>query len=179
MKQIKLSDHTVSQMNSYMFDTNVWIFIYGPIANNEEYKQKKYSGLLQDIIGRKASLYITSLILSEYINRVLRLGFFQWKRNTGNENAKFKDDYRPTPEFKQQLELVKAQVDDILKVAEKRPDDFNSTDMDVDKILSSMSENMDYNDSYIARNCEKNKMFLVSDDRDMAYAPYNINVISL
>ncbi len=167
MKVDNLRAHKVSPMNSYLFDTNVWIYIYGPIAGSERKKQVAYSGLLREIIDRGAGLAITSMVLSEYINRVLRIGFAQWKLRTGNENADYKRDFRPTQDFKDALADVKAQVKDILStVTMRRPDDFNS--MDVDRMVQSMSSSADYNDIYLVRCCEKGMMCIVSDDRDIA-----------
>lgn len=176
MEKIKITDHQVSCLNSYLFDTNIWMYIYGPIAGSYSYKQKKYSQLLKDIMSRKAGLFVTSLILSEYINRVLRMGFDLWKRNNNHLNADFKHDYRPTEDYKQQLAIVRAQVEDILKVAKKRPDDFHI--IDVDNILGTMSSEIDYNDSYILNNSESGNLIIVSDDRDMCSSNKNVRVIT-
>lgn len=175
MERIELSKHIVSPTNSYLFDTNVWLYINGPIAGSRPDKQKKYANLLHDIISRDSGLYVTSLILSEYINAVLRMGFRLWKGRESRSGADFKRDYRPTDDYSHQLELARAQVEDILKFAKKRPDDFNA--INIDKILASMSNTIDYNDSYLLRNCEKGMLYMVSDDGDMTSLEANVKVI--
>lgn len=171
----KIKDHSVNRTYSYLFDTNVWLYIYGPVAGSKQNKQKIYSNLLKDIISRKATVYITSLNISEYINVVLNIGFKQWKRANGLVNADFKHDYRPTEDYKAQLEDAIVQVQEILKVADKRPDDFNAIDINV--VFERMNKNADYNDSYMLKSCERGGMKLVSDDGD--FVAINSRVVLL
>ena len=161
----KIDKHVVSSNNAYFFDTNVWMFIFAPIAGTKKKKQSVYSSLLKDIQSRNATIFISSLVLSEYINAVLRMGFKQWKRVTGNVNADFKRDYRNTNDYQTILEDAVLQVKEILKVCVKRPDDFQI--IDIDCILASMNQDADYNDIYYIKDCEKHKMKFVSDDSDI------------
>lgn len=161
----RVDKHTVSPNNSYFFDTNVWIFIYGPIAGTDKKKQSVYSSLLKDIQSRNAAIFVSSLVLSEYINAVLRMGFAQWKRVTGNRNADFKRDYRSTEDYKVTLEDAVLQVEEILKVCIKRPDDFHI--ININSVLASMNQDADYNDAYYIKDCEKQNMKFVSDDSDI------------
>lgn len=170
MKIEHLSDHNVSQLNCYVFDTNIWLYIYGPMAGSQARKQRNYSNLLREILDRNAGLFITSLILSEYINRFLRICFDQWKSSNKLYNADYKSDYRPTPEFANSLSDVKAQVHDILSSCTARmPDDFNI--MDIDSLVDSISQQADYNDIYLVRRCERKGFWFVSDDTDIESIP--------
>jgi len=113
-------------------------------------------------------------VLSEYINTVLRIGFKQWKNN-GNYNADYKRDYRNTDDYKDTLADAIAQVEDILKITQRRPDDFNA--MDINAILAAMSQSSDYNDSYLVKCCEHANIKFVSDDRDIISINSPITVI--
>ncbi len=162
----EIRDHVVSPSNCYLFDTNVWLYIYGPMADTEKKKQQQYSKLLRDIVDHKAGLFITSMVLSEYINRVLRIGFEQWKRSTSNPFADYKRDFRQTKEYEDSLADVKAQVNDILSnVPDKMPDDFNS--INVKSVMNSMSKFADFNDAYLVNYCDKRGICFVSDDKDI------------
>ena len=37
----KLKDHNVNSRNSYFFDANIWLFIYGTIGNYEVEKKTR------------------------------------------------------------------------------------------------------------------------------------------
>lgn len=178
MATVRLRDHNVNATYGYLFDTNVWLYIYGPMASSRPHKQRAYTRLLQDIISRKATLFITSLNISEYINVVLKLGYKQWLRTNGlnPQIIDFKRDYRPTDDYKIQLEDARLQLGEILKVSEKRPDDFNS--MDVDLIIHSMDQTADYNDSYLLKMCELRDMKLVTDDHDLTTATTRVTLIT-
>lgn len=174
MEIIKVNQHNPNQSFGYLFDTNVWLYIYGPVAGSNAKKQRIYSNLLNSILERKAVIFITSLVLSEYINRVLRIGFQQWKDN-GNYSADYKRDYRGTDDYKDNLADAIAQVEDILKITQRRPDDFNA--MDINAILAAMSQSSAYNDSYLVKCCENANIKFVSDDRDIISINSPITVI--
>ena len=176
MKTINIEDYTVGPSECFMFDTNVWLHIFAPIAGSRPDRQKKYSNFLAQILSRKAGLYITSLILSEYINRVLRLGFSQWKISEDKMEARFKEDYRNTTHYQAMLQDAVSQINDILKITQRRPDDFNA--IDIEELLNSMDSHCDYNDAYIIQCCEKGKIKLVSDDKDFQQVSSTITLIT-
>lgn len=178
MATYKISDHKVSPASSYIFDTNVWIYIFAPLAEAKKHKQKAYSQLLKDILSRKATIWISSIIVSEYVNAVLRLSFKQWKRKNGLYEADFKRDFRPTEEYNTALSDVKAQMSDILSVCECRPDDFNH--INVTSIINSMgTASCDFGDAMIADVCNRNREIrLVSDDSDITEVELPFMVIT-
>ena len=172
----KASRHVVAPNSAYFFDTNVWLFIYGPVAGTNQRKQGIYSRLLKDIISHNAVVFVSSLVLSEYINAVLHIGFKQWKRITGNTNASFKHDYRITDDYLDRLNEAILQVQEILKVCNKRPDDFHI--VNIDSILGLMNHDADYNDSYYIHDCQEIGLKLVSDDSDMQNVQSPITLIT-
>lgn len=173
----KIKRVTVSPTDSYFFDTNVWMYIFAPLANAKKIKQSGYSAFLGEILSRKATIWINSLVVAEYVNAVLRLEFKQWMKQHQYHNADFKHDFRPTTEYQYALEAVKLQVADIMKIAQKRPDDFHK--IDIDKILVSMGSILDYGDSIFVETCAQNNMTLVTDDSDIAALDLPIKVITV
>lgn len=177
MNIVKIANHKVSPLNSYFFDTNVWLFINGPVAGTNQKKQDAYSALLREIIDLKATIFISSLVLAEYINAVLRIGFLNWKQQTKNPSADYKRDYRPTDDYYNTLKDAISQIEDILKIAQKKPDDFNS--INISDVLDRMSNKADFNDVYIAKVCEcRSSVKLVSDDADLQSLNMNIMLIT-
>ena len=175
MALTKIKDYIVSPQECFFFDTNVWIFLYGLIANYEKKKQQSYSSLLSQIINRKSMIFISSLVLSEFINRNLQLEFKHWKNITGNVNADFKRDFRQTVEYSNAKKTTIDSVKEIIEVTERRPDDFNA--IDIDELLN-YSNDCDFNDAYIAMNCKKGKMILVTDDKDFSWSYPELKILS-
>lgn len=176
-KIIKTRDYTVGPDDAFVFDTNVWLLLYGPVANVQPKKQQQYASLLRQIRERQAVIFITSLIISEYINRALRIEFDLWKNRTGNTNADFKHDFRPTGDYLQVLEDTKNQVLDILGITQRDYDNFHNEN--ISSILNRMSDKCDYNDSYILGSCKRLPAKLVSDDKDMKTLDYPITLITI
>ena len=179
MKTIKLSDYEVGPNDKFIFDTNIWLLLYGPIAGAETKKQKKYSSLFRKIADRKANIYITSLIVSEYINVVLRLGFKQWQKEdrNGRINSDFKKDYRATEHYQSTLNDAIDQITAILECTDRRPDDFHN--IDINSMLKQLDQTYDYNDAYIVKCCERDNITLVSDDADLVSINSKIKLITI
>lgn len=131
--------------------------------------------MLSSIIDRNGTIFITSLILSEYINRVLRIGFRQWQDENHSKDSDFKHNYRKTGHYRDVLDDAIAQIKEILNIAQRRPDDFNA--IDIYSVLDAMGHDSDYNDSYLIKCCENGGMKLVSDDGDMTRIDSNITLI--
>lgn len=176
MATIEISKHRVLSDDCYIFDTNVWLYIFGPMAGSNKRKQTMYSNLLKEINDRGAMIFITSLILSEYINRSLRICFEQWKDVNGYPNTDFKHGYRATDDYVEALNGVKDEVLSILQFSTRRPDEFNALNLDV--VLSRLNKECDYNDSYILSNCIRGNLKLVSDDSDMQVYSDKITLIT-
>lgn len=178
MATCKIGTHVVAPNNNYIFDTNVWMFLFAPIAGVQSYKQERYTKLLSDIMSRGATVWISSIIVSEYVNAVLRLSFSQWKENNMLQRADFKRDFRSTQEYKTTLQDINNQLTEMFKVSTRRPDDFNS--IDIISILDSMGEiSYDFGDAIIVDCCRRNKStYLVTDDSDITKGDFPFTVIT-
>lgn len=171
----RIDSYEVKSGESYFFDNNVWMLLFSPIVNSKPQSQRKYAKLLREIRSRGGMIFVSSLILSEYVNSNLRLSFKLWEKSTGNIGADYKRDYRPTQEYRDEVAAVESQVDEILKITERKPDDFNS--IHIDGVLKNMV-NSDFNDEYYIRLCELNNLKLVTDDTDILSTPRNVEIIT-
>ena len=84
-----LRKYKVTSSDCFFFDNNIWMFLFAPIADYNISKQRAYSKFLREIQSAGATIFISSLILSEYINRCLRISYGQWKERNHNT----KNDY--------------------------------------------------------------------------------------
>ena len=174
-KVTKIKDYKVTSGDVFFFDNNVWMFLFAPIAGVGGAKQKAYSGLLANILTAGATVFMSSLIISEYMNRSLRLRHKQWEERTRRVNTDYKKDYRPTDDFKEAVEIIKTEVRDIMKICMKTPDNFNAISLnDVFRNI----EKCDFNDAYYLEMCKIGKYKLVTDDSDLFEVPNNIEIIT-
>ena len=176
MATINISNYEVGSDEEFFFDTNVWMFLFAPLAGAKRSKQQAYSKLLGDIVSRGATIWINSQVVAEYINRCLRMEFEVWRKDPQNCFATFKKDFRQTEDYKLTLRDTKSQVSAILQKASRYPDDFHT--VDVDAIISSMGSSLDYGDAVIVDLCKRKKYKLVTDDSDMTKANLSFTIIT-
>lgn len=176
MATCKISSYTVGPAEEFFFDTNVWMFLFAPLAGAKQNKQKAYSSLLREIVSRGATIWINSQVIAEYVNRCLRMEFEEWKKRTMNYGAEYKKDFRPTPDYLSTLQDTKSQVSAILQKCQKYPDDFHLAD--VDAIIASMGNSYDYGDAVIIDLCKRKKYKLVTDDGDMTNTTFPFMIIT-
>lgn len=176
MAKIKnIRDHKITSSDIYFFDCNIWIFLFASIGGVGKDKQQAYSNMLREIQTVNASVFISSLVISEFANRCLRHSFELWKKSQ-SYNVEYKKDYISTQDYKESALIVKSNILSIEEIALKRPDDFNS--VNTSKILENI-QRVDYNDSYYANYCDINKLKIVTDDKDFEKLDYaNLEIIT-
>lgn len=153
------------------------MFLFSPISGANAFQQRVYSNLLKSIQSSRATVYINSLVVSEYMNRSLRLNYNVWKGQelaAGNRFVEYKKDFRATEDFENAHQAASAEMSDILSIAHRRPDDFNALNMDA--IIR--AKGMDFNDAYYAQFCKLNRLILVTDDKDLQECPLDITILT-
>lgn len=178
MATTKIQDFATKFGDQFFFDTNIWLLLYGPIANYQRQDQREYSNLLATIIQRDYPIYITSMIISEFANVILRRDFKQWADNQNNNpNPEFKRDFVGTAEYVNSVSDIKQLIQDILSlpIVTKIPDDFNS--LDVDSILEKF-DLVDFNDAYISVLAQSKNYKVVTNDRDFQKLEDSIEIIT-
>jgi len=172
-----ITTYKVTFSDNFFFDTNVWMYIFCPIGNYKPHKQKIYSAFFNQLIRDKRTIFINSLILSEFANAYLKLDFNLWKDEPLNKSKQlnYKKDFIKTQQFKQTVVEVRKSINSILRVTQKCNDDFSS--IKLENVLGSFG-NIDFNDSYYIETAQKNKWKIVTDDSDFFNITSNIEVIT-
>lgn len=160
---IDIKSYTPKSSDLFFLDNNVWMFLFCPIGNYSKTQQRIYSRFFQSIISAKATIFVNSLILSEFSNSFLRMDFEQWKKNNKLYGANYKKDYIPTQQYKNTVAAITVAINNILSLSEKRPDDFHI--IDIQSICNNF-QTIDFNDSYLVEFCKNNTLKLVTDDKD-------------
>lgn len=173
----RIRDFKVKSGDCFFFDNNVWMFLFSPISGTNKAQQKAYSHLLRNIQTANATIFINSLVVSEYINRSLRLNYSLWKDRelkSGNGFVDYKRDFRPTEDFDNAQRAAYDEMSDILFIAHRKPDDFNA--LKLDEVMK--AKGMDFNDAYYANFCKLNRLILVTDDKDLQNSPLDITILT-
>ena len=180
VKLIDISDYSPKSSDIFFFDNNIWMFLFCPLANFGKNKQKVYSSFLKEIKIADSTIFISSLILSEFANRYFRMDYELWKSETTPVNPSFKKEYIGSMRYSGTVIEVKKQIKRILKICERTPDNFNAINMEM--ILRHL-EYIDFNDSYFIEMINLNdfsKWKLVTDDQDfIKYQDHDSEIITI
>ena len=174
MNKINITDYIPKHSDKFFFDNNIWMYLYCPIGNYNQFVVEKYSNFFGKILDVKAKIYVSSLILSEFYNTYIRLDFNIWK---GKEKKDFKKDYRPFKQCKTTSEIIINSIESrILCVSERINDEF--IDIPINKLIEKIGL-LDFNDSYYVELAKKNNFKIVTNDRDFENVEDDITILSL
>ncbi len=177
MNNIKdINNYCPSKEISFFFDANIWLGIFFPIADYNKKMYKIYSQFLNNLIKSNNRICISSLILSEIINYYLRFDFNILKSEKPEVYKVFKHDYRNTKIYVKTMSTIVDIINrQIMKLSNRISDQFDSINL---KKLFNNIENSDFNDNYIINLVKKNKLTLVTHDRDFKNSTLKIPIIT-
>jgi predicted nucleic acid-binding protein len=156
------STYKISAEDHVFVDTNILIFLFAPtFSNSKKYQVDKYSTIFKKLVEKKSTLYINATVISEFINKCLRLDFAINYNKDGSKD--YKQDYRPSPEYKATLKIVLKELKKVLRFTKAVNDDFESFDL-INQLTSNIES--DFNDLIIADTVQKKNLKLLSDDGD-------------
>ncbi|KFL33149.1 MULTISPECIES: PIN domain-containing protein [unclassified Sulfurospirillum] len=154
--------YKINAQDQVFIDTNILIFLFSPsFVSSKQYQVEKYSAIFEKLVEKHCKLYINATVISEFINRCMRLDFDRNFNIDGKKN--FKRDYRPSPQYKRTLEIVLKEMKKFLQFANHVNDDF--AQFNFIEMLSKHNQS-DFNDLIIADTVQKKNFKLLSDDND-------------
>ena len=160
---------------TFIMDTNVLIELLYPIMSTTQLTTS-YMKLYEAIISKKAKLIITSIQISEFINRCIRLQFNLWKSTSGNSKSDFKSDYRETDDYRTSMQAILEIVQlDILSHATCIDDCFSEMNPEN---LYNYGFYYDFNDALISEVARINHAILITNDKDFANYSSGINILT-
>lgn len=167
---IQLRDYEPKSSHHIFLDANILLYVFSPIGDYRKREQEQITNFLSHAKAAGTSLYVTSLVLSEFYNRQLKTFFDDWKtlKENPGENIDLKKDYRPTSHYTESIKAISSSVRNILKFATKFPDSFNA--INIDHVLD-MCVTSDFNDAYFLALAELNGWMIFTRDRDLINHP--------
>ena len=173
MSSIKdISDFTPRTEDAFILDTNVLIKIFYPAMGAKN--SSSYIALYQQLCDKCSSILISSIQLSEFVNRCIRFQFDLY-RDEHPEVKDFKNDYRDTPDYRESMQAILEIISEILKSFKRVDDKF--TDMSIEQ-LTQYGFSFDFNDALIAELCRKYNTYLITDDKDYANFLKGLNIVT-
>lgn len=157
----------------YLFDTNVLIKVFYPTIGSNN--STPYIKMFERLIAGKSNLFISSINISEFINRCIRFQFDLYR--TSHPDIKdFKHDYRDTDDCKNCTEAILEIVNnDILPVFHKINDNFQNMN---NEQLFRYGFSYDFNDALISEMSRKENCILITDDADYISFADNLTVVT-
>ncbi len=175
-KIIDINSYIPSKTDNFIFDTNIWLYLFCPLGGYKALIIQKYENFLVKVIKANSSIFLTSLILSEFINRYVRLDFNIKNQIHPGQYPDFKKDYYTSQDFLNTIKTVQATIrQQMVKIAKNIDDKFsnyNMTDImnDIDKV--------DFNDLCIEELASISKCKIVTDDKDFKITSKGVEILT-
>lgn len=158
-RAIFITRHQFATSDRLFFDTNIWLFVYGPQASPLQETAKVYSGALKRALKAGSTIEINALVLSEFINRFTRADFENYR---GSQTWK---QYRASQEYRATAEACAGTVATIL--LQTQYVDFACDRATMSDLVQRFGDDQaDFNDALIVEHCLRCNLTLVTDDGD-------------
>lgn len=102
--KIRISDFRPSGQDTITFDTNILIKLLYPAMNDAN--MRVYENLYAKVLQEKSKLIISSIQISEFINRCIRFQFQLYQKVQNDTTIEFKKDYRDTDDYRASMEAI-------------------------------------------------------------------------
>ncbi len=160
--------------DKYFFDANIWLFFYCPIGNYRRNAIRKYDGFLKKAVNSKTAIYISSLTISEVVNRWLRLDFNRVKRRDVSMRD-FKQNYRGSAYYCSTVKDIQAAFNKLLNIS--TPLDDRATEISLPDVLDGLDK-IDFNDCYYHHLAKLDNLLFVTNDADFAELDTGISILT-
>ena len=145
-----------------LIDANILLFLFYPISTYSS-KIDTYTDIFEALKANDSKLYICSSVISEFINRWLRMDFDKNIQDT-QKTKNFKKDYRGTPRYKTVLNQILKQIEKLYK--NYNITQINDSFENFDIQTSYLDKENDFNDLLICHISNKYNLQILTDDKD-------------
>ena len=144
-----------------IFDTNVWLSIYGLRAVNQNAQTRVYSAYYKELLECKRSIYLVGTVASEYIHRSMKM------REEAQPHATIAQKIHQQRDYAKWMDDIADEVSYLRDDCIRLNDGFDQSDPEV-MCRRCIGKPLDYNDMIIADFCKSKGLFLVTDDADFS-----------
>ena len=164
-KSVPVNVHSIESYDfpegkSYFFDTNIWLYIYGPIGWPDQ-RSDVYSRALKEIRNSKGTIYINCMIISEFINAFSRIEFKQQ-----SEFTRYKE-FRSSLSYRAIAQDIAYNVKKILKSTLACDPELQA--INLPEVMDLFEQGKyDFNDLLFAQICRAKGLIFVTHDKDFS-----------
>jgi predicted nucleic acid-binding protein len=159
----KLQDYAHLSGKDVFVDANVLIYLFWPTGQHSF--ESNYARVFRNLLRQGNSLYVDFLVVSEVVNRVLRIEHLKL-----NSNQKFKD-FRNSQDGKDVVSDIYLIVqNDILGIFKIVGKSFKQRDIESFLIV----DQLDFVDKATVSICSENNLVLLTNDRDFKNSELDI-----
>jgi len=155
-------------------DANVWLYIHCSIGNFHRETVSVYSNVYRYVLRENMEVYTDIIIISELINRYLRIALTNYQTKSDQENIGFKE-YRMTEDgmisTREVYSILQNKILPFTIII-----NFSYDNESIKKLFDDRSSDIDFNDSHIVKLCAENGFYLMTHDGD--FKDEDINIIS-
>ena len=171
-----INDFEVKSNKTFIFDANIWLYLFSPLHEKAQKEIKAYSKFLESTISRNCTIYITSSIISEIANVILRSEYKFIQEREGKQIS-YKHEFIGSQKYVETMNSINTIISIILNIenVEKINDQFNG--INIDSIINN-TKIIDWNDSYLIELAQNLNSIIVTNDKDFFKPNINIDVIS-
>lgn len=159
----KLQDVADLKDRAVFLDANILIYLFWPTG--QHHFEKNYARVFKSLLKQKNKMLVDFLIISEVINRVIRI-----EHQKINPNQEFKD-FRNSQEGKEALNDIYLIIKyDVLNQFEVIGKAFDKQDIENKLII----DELDFVDKAIVELCQEHNLVLLTNDKDFKNADLDI-----
>ena len=160
-KAYDLAAYAFSRSETFLLDTNVWLYLYPPPCGNRSKFTQKYSNGLKSIRSAGSRLIMDAMVLSEYLNTYCRI---EWKVRHQTWYPDFKV-FRKSAAFSWVGRGAASFATSMLKLCERYDHPFATAN--IKQVMADFSAgSIDFNDGLLAETCRQNGWKLITHDGD-------------
>lgn len=145
-----------------LVDANVWLYLQPPAAQPPPRFSLAYSAAFKNLLTAKSRPVIDALVLSEYLNRYIRIEYDAYWRAT---YPKFKD-FRQSADFATLGADAIADAQQILKLSTPEQSPLHLVNLP-DILNETATGRLDFNDGMLVETCRLRGWKLMTNDADM------------
>lgn len=144
-----------------LVDTNIWLYLFPAPAGKPKKFVSTYAAAFAKLVAADAQPILSPMVLSEYMNRYIRI---VWKGSYAKTYSEFKQ-FRKSADFMQIVPSVECFAKQILQLC--RVHELAANSLDLQQALNDFSTGrIDFNDAVLVDICKQYNCKLLTNDSD-------------